>query len=411
MLSWRQAIPESTTAAMGQRPERRKGRALGGGTTDTVDGTIVPTDPVPPTGSSVAQGGEAGASVCYVALRMVDRVGTVLIGRNEAPRLARALQVLGENPARVIYVDSGSTDGSPEIAERAGVSALRLTEGPFSAARGRQAGLERLLAQNPELEHVQFLDGDCAMDEGWIAAASQFLDENPAVAAVTGRLREQRDASSLLLRVVEVDWDLPSGDTDVIGGNSMMRVSALVAVGGWRADLVAGEELDLSTRLRTAGLRLHRLARDMCRHDIGITRWSEFWRRSIRTGHSYAELALLHRGAGPLRWQSRTLGNIGYGLMLPVLLVAGLLAYRPLAIAALAVDCLLVARLAVGRLRRGDPALVAFAYAFATAACKLAGGIGVLKLMASRARGRRPTLIEYKAAAGGATGGAAGRDR
>jgi hypothetical protein len=190
-----------------------------------------------------------------------------------------------------------------------------------------------------------------------------------------------------------------------------MRVSALLSVGGWRADLIAGEELDLSTRLRAAGFQLHRLARDMCRHDMGITRWSEFWRRSIRTGHSYAELALLHRAAGPLRWRSRTLGNIGYGLLLPVALVAGIFSYRPLAIGALAVYGILVARLGVWRLRRRDPALVAFAYAFATTVCKLAGAIGVLRLIASRVRGRRPTLMEYKVAAGPTTRVPAGRER
>jgi GT2 family glycosyltransferase len=334
----------------------------------------------------------------------MDRFGTVLIGRNEAPRLPHTLQALRAQSARIVYVDSGSTDGSAEIAEHAGVSVVRLTEGPFSAARGRQAGLERLVAENTKMEHVQFLDGDCAMSDGWLTAASQFLDDNPTVAAVTGTLREEREASSLLLRVVGLDWELPSGDTDVVGGNSMMRVSALTAAGGWRADLVAGEELDLSTRLRAAGFRLHRLERDMCRHDIGITRWSEFWRRSVRTGHSYAELALLHGTAGPARWRSRTIGNVFYGLVLPAAFLIGLVVYWPLAVGVFAVQCLLVARLLVWQLRRRAPVSVAFAYALATAVCKLAAAMGVLKLVASRLRGRRPTLIEYKVATDGHDG-------
>jgi GT2 family glycosyltransferase len=329
------------------------------------------------------------------------RRGIVLIGRNEAPRLQHTLLSLRGTSDPVIYVDSGSTDGSPEIAERSRTRVLRLTEGPFSAARGRQAGFDRLAADDDGLEYVQFLDGDCTLSEGWLDDAQQFLDDSPDVAAVAGRLCEEHAASSLLLRVVQVDWDLPFGQTDVIGGNSLMRVAALAAVGGWRADLVAGEELDLSSRLRARGFELHRIERDMCRHDIGITRWSELWRRAIRTGHSYAELAILHPRTGPARWRRRTLGNVGYGLILPLAFVVGVLAYRPLAAFALAIYLLLVGRLAAGRLRRRDPVRVAFAYALATTVCKVAASIGVLKLAVSRITRRDPVLMEYKAAAGG----------
>ena len=35
-------------------------------------------------------------------------------------------------------------------------------------ARGRNAGFRRLLERMPELELVQFLDGDCELQPGWL---------------------------------------------------------------------------------------------------------------------------------------------------------------------------------------------------------------------------------------------------
>lgn len=327
-----------------------------------------------------------------------ERLGIVVIGRNESPRLERTLAALTGRGWRVIYVDSGSSDGSPEIAEKIGVSVIRLTDGPFTAARGRTAGFERLSADNPGLDFVQFVDGDCEMAPGWLDDGAAFLDADPRVGAVAGRLREQNAGTSFLVRLVDIEWDLPEGPTDVIGGISLIRARALSEVGGWRADLVAGEELDLSSRLRGAGYTLHRLARDMCRHDIGITRFGEFWKRSVRTGHSYAQLALLHRATGPKRWLKRTAGHLAYGLFLPLAFLVLVFAYWPAALLIGAVYLLLIIRLTRWRIVSGDPAKVAVAYALVTTVCKVAAGLGVLKFLKSRLTGRRSTLIEYKAA-------------
>jgi GT2 family glycosyltransferase len=332
----------------------------------------------------------------------------VVIGRNESPRLARALAAVEPLKATTVYVDSGSSDGSAEIAERAGVHVLRLVQGPFTAARGRREGFDFITARMPGIEHVQFIDGDCAIDEGWFDDGLKFLDEHPECGAVVGRLREEHAGRSLLIRVVEVEWDLPEGDTDVIGGISLMRASALRQVGNWRIDLVAGEELDLSSRLRAAGFGLHRLARDMCRHDIGITRLGEFWKRSVRTGHSYAQLAVVQRRNGPKRWMKRTLGHLAYGLVIPPAMAVAAVFWWPGVLLGAAVYLLLIARLAMWRLGRGDELDVALTYAAITAVCKIAAGIGALKYFAGRLTGKEATIFEYKGGGGSAGAGEPG---
>ncbi len=71
---------------------------------------------------------------------MNDRVAIVLIGRNEAARLARTLDAALHAAARVVYVDSGSSDNSVNLAQARGVPVIELDAAlPFTAARARNA--------------------------------------------------------------------------------------------------------------------------------------------------------------------------------------------------------------------------------------------------------------------------------
>ena len=70
--------------------------------------------------------------------------GVVAIGRNEGERLKRCLTSIN-GAARIVYVDSGSTDGSVAWAEQAGIDVVALDMSlPFTAARARNAGMRRL---------------------------------------------------------------------------------------------------------------------------------------------------------------------------------------------------------------------------------------------------------------------------
>ena len=63
------------------------------------------------------------------------------IGRNEGDRLKQCLQSV-LTAAQVVYVDSGSTDGSVQYAKEFGISVVELDlTRPFTAARARNAGL------------------------------------------------------------------------------------------------------------------------------------------------------------------------------------------------------------------------------------------------------------------------------
>jgi GT2 family glycosyltransferase len=244
--------------------------------------------------------------------------GLVAIGRNEGARLKQCLTSTSA-AVQVVYVDSGSTDGSAHWARSQSVEVIDLDMNtPFTAARARNAGFRRMREMCPDLLYVQFVDGDCELIEGWPQEAVSFLTLHPNVAAVCGRRRERYPDRSIYNWMCDWEWNGPTGEVRACGGDVMMRVSALDAVGGYRDRLIAGEEPELCLRLRTAGWHIWRLGSEMTLHDAAMTRFGQWWRRVQRSGYAFAEGAHLH-GASPERyrlWESRRAWL--WGLWLPV---------------------------------------------------------------------------------------------
>jgi GT2 family glycosyltransferase len=317
--------------------------------------------------------------------RASTRVDAVVIGRNEGERLLRCLRSLQGRAQRLVYVDSGSADGSAGAAREMGAEVVLLDPAlPFTAARARNAGLALLAADPPGF--VQFVDGDCEVDAGWIDAALAAFAEHPAAVAVCGRRRERHPDASLWNALADREWDTPVGPARACGGDVMMRYAAVQAAGGYRESLIAGEEPELCLRLIRAGGEVWRIAAEMTLHDAAMTRMSQWWRRCRRAGHAFAEGAALH-GAGPERhWVAETRRALLWGAGLPVLiLLAGLL--HPLGWALALAYPAQVVRLS----RRGG-----LRWAFFTTLAKFAEAQGVLGYGLDRLRGRRRALIEYK---------------
>jgi len=319
-------------------------------------------------------------------------ISAVVIGRNEGERLKRCLQSL--HGMRTVYVDSGSTDGSPQLARSRGAELVELDMGePFTAARARNAGYRALKGGANDLRYVQFVDGDCELAAGWIEAAAAFLDGNPKVGAVCGRRRERFPERSVYNWLCDVEWEGPPGETRFFGGDVMIRREAFEAVNGYREDMIAGEDPELAVRLRAAGWPAWRLDREMTLHDAAMTRFSQWWRRAVRAGYSYALGACLH-GKGPEQhfvWEARRTWIWGFWLPL-VCLAAGLMA-SPWGWAAWLIYPLQVARQTLrntGSLRQR--ATLAF---FQTLA-RFPEALGQVMFERDRLLGRQRRLIEYK---------------
>lgn len=328
---------------------------------------------------------------------MVDRlsdVAVVVIGRNEGDRLKACLRSVVDAAALVVYVDSGSTDDSVAFARSLGVDVIQIDMSvPFTAARARNAGWRRVCALAPQIGLVQFVDGDCAVASGWLKTATDFLAAHPNVASVCGRRRERFPDRSVYNQLCDIEWDAPAGETKACGGDVMTRVAALEAVGGYRDECIAGEEPELCVRLRAAGWGIWRLAAEMTAHDAAMTRLSQWWKRSMRTGYTYAEGAHLH-GAPPERHKVRESRSAWiWGLGLPLALLSGAAVAGSWALWGFLVYPLQMLRLF---LRSSHPVRARAWWAFFIVIGKFAEVAGQLKFLALRWSGRRAHLIEYK---------------
>ena len=311
-------------------------------------------------------------------------IDAVVIGRNEGDRLLACLHSLKGQVREIIYVDSGSTDDSAEAAGTLGARVVDLDlSRPFTAARARNAGLATL---RPGAEYVQFVDGDCIVDPGWLSAASAFLTAHPTVAVVCGRRREEHPGQSVYNRLCDQEWDTPVGPALACGGDALMRLKALKDANGYRESLIAGEEPELCLRLRQMGWEVHRIDAEMTLHDAQMTQFSQWWKRSRRAGHAYAEGAWLHGNPPERHWVRETRRALAWGLFLPLsAVILGLL--NPVGWLLLTLYPAQVFRLS-SRLGR-DAAL------FVTLA-KLPEMLGVLEFHFNRMLGKRRTLIEYR---------------
>lgn len=224
-------------------------------------------------------------------------IDAVVIGRNEGARLVAGLQSLQGQVRRVVYVDSGSTDGSAAAAMDLGADVVDLDmTRPFTAARARNAGLGEVFSLPNRPNFVLMMDGDCALQPGFVAAAVQELARRPTAALVFGRRRERFPEASVYNRLCDWEWDVPLGEVAACGGDMLIRSEAIRAVGGYREDVIAAEDDEMCQRLRDKGWSMWRIAPEMTLHDAAILRFGQWWRRAVRAGHGFAQVGALHPG-------------------------------------------------------------------------------------------------------------------
>jgi GT2 family glycosyltransferase len=299
-------------------------------------------------------------------------IGLVAIGRNEGERLRACLASAGRLVDKLVYVDSGSTDGSIALAQELGAEVVDLDLSlPFTAARARNEGFARLSTLLPDLEFVQFIDGDCELDSDWIAKASAFLRSHDDVAVACGRRRERNPGASVYNRLCDMEWDTPVGETDACGGDALIRSAAFRQVSGYEPSLIAGEEPDMCWRMKQHGWRIYRLDAEMTLHDAAMTRFSQWWLRNKRSGHASAEAYQRRKSDGDKRALREILSNVAWSLppAWPLWPLLWLRVYQ----------------------RRRDTAFATF-----IVLGKLPHFHGQLKFWMDRARRRHSRIIEYK---------------
>lgn len=323
------------------------------------------------------------------------RVGVVVIGRNEGERLVNCLNSLILQSNQIIYVDSNSTDQSVSMSKSKGIEVLALDiSKPFTAARARNEGFKRLLEVHPQVEYVQFIDGDCEVNSSWLASAVAFLDNNVTVAAVCGRRRERYPNKSIYNKICDVEWDTPIGEAKACGGDALFRVVPLLVQNGYNPTLIAGEEPDLCVRLRATGWKIWRIDVEMTLHDAAMLRFGQWWNRSVRTGYAFAQGVDLHGHPPERHWVAESRRALIWGGILPLLILLCLVVCSVVAFAFLMLYVLQIVR--IGLKNKKNNLACPWSMAFFLVLGKLPEFVGQVKFLKGLLTRKGSKLIEYK---------------
>ncbi|HYO11373.1 MAG TPA: glycosyltransferase [Tepidisphaeraceae bacterium] len=328
------------------------------------------------------------------------RLAIIAIGRNEGDRLRRCLESARGRGERVIYVDSGSTDGSVKLARELGATVVELDMSrPFTAARARNEGLAALAGDGATIDFVQLVDGDCEIVAGWLDHAAAELAADEKLAAVCGRRRERHPDASPFNKLADIEWDTPVGDAKACGGDAMFRLAPLRESGGFDATVIAGEEPELCVRLRRDGWKIRRIDAEMTLHDAAMTRFGQWWRRMVRGGHAYAQGYAMHGRPPERHWASENRRIVFWGIAVPLLVLLLAWPTRGISLVLLGGYLVLYRRVLRHARSRGLSPADARLYARHMVIGKFAEAQGWLKYWLTRLVGGQSRIIEYKLAA------------
>lgn len=327
-------------------------------------------------------------------------LSVVVIGRNEGERLRRCLDsVFAMQTAgfalQVIYVDSGSIDGSVRLAQAMGAEAIALQPERPTAALGRNAGW-----RHAKGALVLFLDGDTILDPSFVVdSLAEF--SVPSVAVVWGHRREIHPERSLYNRVLDLDWIYRPGPARYCGGDALFRRATLAEVDGFDETLIAGEEPELCQRITALGYTIVHTDHAMTGHDLAITRWAQYWKRATRAGHAFAEVSQRSRAAGRTFWIDEAARNRRRALTLGMLALLALLAsllFHSLLPLVLAVGCIAALGLRSAWKARWKSTDVAalLLYGLHSHLQQIPIFVGQMQYGWNRRKGKRALLFEYK---------------
>jgi len=330
---------------------------------------------------------------------LAKTIGFVSIGRNEGERLKvglRAIQTLCPN-SPVVYVDSGSDDDSVGFAQSCGITTVELDMSiPFTAARARNAGFEKLINDHPNLEFVQFFDGDCELQPGWVEAAIEKLKENDENGIVSGRRAERYPHASLYNKLIDIEWNTPVGETLAVLGDMCVKTEVFQSIKGFDPSIIAAEDDDFCLRARRAGYKIFRINHLMSHHDANMMDLSQWYKRAKRAGHGYTNIFHLH-GMGPDKYFRGAIKRVLFwGALVPITFVVFLFVKPVIALIILLAYVAFMGRTALSRVKQGQSLESSIAYGFLLYTGKIAEMFGLIHYVKNYSLSRKHELIEYK---------------
>ncbi|MDR0374027.1 MAG: glycosyltransferase family 2 protein [Nitrososphaerota archaeon] len=193
---------------------------------------------------------------------------------------------------KLVIIDDNSTDNTLSVALKFAQEIDMPTFVTSNTGKGLAAA-RQLVVDNAEGEYIIWEDDDLMLRKDYVRRHVEFMEKNPDV----GGARGVRDVfySPSFFSLGDLVFLAPSANPSQIGtGGSIFRIDALKQAGGFDIQISgAGEDLDVSRRIRHFGWMLATNELAGLHHTHSTTTPAALWSRNFRYG--YANHFLFHR--------------------------------------------------------------------------------------------------------------------
>lgn len=225
---------------------------------------------------------------------MLNVIVPTLNAATDWPRFAQALLAC-VSPEQVLIIDSASSDGTPDLARAAGFQVYSIRRIDFNHGATRQLAARML----PDAEFLVYMTQDAVLANS--NSISQLLTafDDPAVAAAYGRQLPRPKAKAMeaharLFNYPETSDVRALASREYLGYKTIFisnsfsayRRSALMAVGGFQADVILGEDTVTAAKLLLAEWKVAYVAEAQVYHSHEYTAMQHFRR--------YFDIGVLH---------------------------------------------------------------------------------------------------------------------
>lgn len=220
--------------------------------------------------------------------------------------------------AKVVAASDGST-AAEKIAAEHGWSFRRISAGvPRTLAAARESA-RRACGGDAQL----LVDGDVAIQPGWLPQAVALLRENERLAGVSGSIDEAHwTGGALVGGRHDVYGTAGSTNARELRDVALWRRAAVDAAGGFDSWLPWDDEAELAGRLASAGFSLTTLDRTVgIRHGIARDSFADI-RDFVRSGKMSGPGFVLRRARGTMTF-ARNLARYRNGMLVFLWVIAG----------------------------------------------------------------------------------------
>ncbi|HBE20937.1 MAG TPA: hypothetical protein DEG17_06730 [Cyanobacteria bacterium UBA11149] len=178
-------------------------------------------------------------------------ISVIVPAYNAAKFLEKAIQSIlkqAYEPLEIIVVDDGSTDATSHVVKRLDNSIRYIYQENAGPAIARNTGLK--LAKG---EIIAFLDADDLWPENKLDLQLEYLEKNPAMEIITGRIQVMQSESTDNKRLFP-EFKQPSLGVNL--GAGLYRKSVFEKLGYFDPSLRQSEDLDFMMRVREAGITM-----------------------------------------------------------------------------------------------------------------------------------------------------------